>query len=72
MGANLMGRTELSAGRFVPSVVGGMMGALPGYIFALATVGEGVQTMNAVGKGFLIVAPPLLTTVADRLYRRLR
>jgi len=72
IGANLMGRTERSAGRFIPSVVGGMMGALPGYIFALATVGDGVGTMNTVGKGFLVVAPPLLTTVADRLFRSLR
>lgn len=72
LGANLLGRTERSSGRFVPSVVGGAMGAVPGYIFALATVGEGVETMNAVGKGFLILAPPLLTTVADRLYRSLR
>ena len=72
IGANLLGRTERSSGRFVPSVVGGAMGAVPGYIFALATVGEGVGTMNAVGKGFLILAPPLLTTLADRLFRKLR
>lgn len=72
VGARLAGGTDRSRGRLVPAVVGGAMGVLPGYIFSLSTVGGGVETMNAVGVGFLLVGAPLITTVADRLFRTLR
>lgn len=72
IGARLAGGTDRSRGRMVPAVVGGAMGVLPGYIFSLSTVGGGVETMNAVGMGFLLVGAPLITTAADRLFRTLR
>lgn len=72
LGARFAGGTDRSRGRLVPAVVAGAMGVLPGYIFSLSTVGGGVETMNAVGVGFLLVGAPLITTAADRLFRTLR
>jgi len=62
----------MSVGKLVPALVGAGMGVLPGYIFSLSTVGDGVQTMNAVGKVFLVVGTPLLTSLADKMFRALR
>ncbi|MDA0329874.1 MAG: carboxypeptidase-like regulatory domain-containing protein [Gemmatimonadetes bacterium] len=72
MGAHFGGRTQLSTGKLVPAMVGAAMGVLPGYIFSLSTVGEGVQTMNTIGKVFLVVGTPLLTSLADRMFRGMR
>lgn len=72
LGARVLGRTDRSRGRLVPALVGAGMGVLPGYIFSLSTVGDGVGTMNAVGKAFLLVGTPLLTALADRMHRTLR
>jgi hypothetical protein len=72
VGAHFAGRTDMSVGKLVPALVGAGMGVLPGYIFSLSTVGDGVQTMNAVGKVFLVVGTPLLTSLADKMFRALR
>lgn len=72
IGAGFGGQTSASRGRLVPALVGGAMGVIPGYIFSLSTVGDGVETMNAVGVGFLVIGAPLVTTFADRLFRTLR
>jgi len=72
LGAHLGGRTGASTGRILPGIVGASLAVLPGYIFSLSTVGDGVREMNVVGQAFLLVGTPVLTTLADRLYRRLR
>ena len=72
MGARWGGRTETSQGSLVPAVVGASMMIFPGYLFSLTTVGDGVTTMNHVGKGMLLIGTPLLVTVADRMFRKLR
>jgi len=72
MGARWGGRTETSQGSLVPALVGASMMIFPGYLFSLTTVGDGVHTMNQVGRGMLLVGTPLLVTVADRMFRKLR
>jgi hypothetical protein len=72
MGARWGGRTNTSQGKLVPAVVGAAMMIFPGYIFSLMTVGDGVQTMNVVGKGMLVIGTPALVTLADRMFRKLR
>lgn len=72
LGARMGGRTDVSVGRTVPALIGAGMMIVPGYAFSLSTVGDGVQTMNTVGRVLLVAGTPLVVTLADRLYRRLR
>lgn len=72
LGAHFGGSTSVSVGRWVPALIGAGMAIFPGYAFSLTTVGGGVEATNNAGKAFLLVGTPLLTTLADRLYRRLR
>ena len=71
-GAHFAGATNVSVGKWIPALVGASMAIFPGYVFSLTTVGGGVEATNNAGKAFLLVGTPLFTTVADRLYRRLR
>lgn len=72
LGAHFGGRTSLSEGRWIPSVIGAAIALLPGYGFSLVTVGDGVETTNQAGKAFLVLGTPIVTALADRMYRRLR
>jgi len=72
LGAHLGGSTSISVGKWVPALLGASMAIFPGYAFSLTTVGGGVEATNNAGRAFLLVGTPLFTTVADRLYRRLR
>ncbi|HSM60062.1 MAG TPA: carboxypeptidase regulatory-like domain-containing protein [Longimicrobiales bacterium] len=72
LGARMGGRTDVSVGRTVPALIGAGMMIVPGYAFSLSTVGDGVQTMNTVGRVLLVAGTPVVVTLADRLYRRLR
>ena len=72
IGARYGGTTALSRGRFLPAVMGAGLAIIPGYIYSLVTVGDGVGASNAVGTTFLLVGTPLVTTLADRLFRTLR
>jgi hypothetical protein len=71
LGARVGGSTDTSVGKLVPAMIGAGMGILPGYIFSLSTVGDGVQTMNTVGQVFLVVGSPIFATIADKVYRSL-
>ena len=71
VGARFGGSTDTSVGKLVPAMIGAGMGILPGYIFSLSTVGDGVQTMNAAGQVLLVVGSPLFATIADRVFRSL-
>ena len=72
LGARWGGRTNTSQGNLIPALMGAGMMIFPGYIFSLMTVGDGVQTMNQVGRGMLLVGTPALVTLADRMFRKLR
>lgn len=72
LGARIGGATDRSRGQFVPALLGAGLAIVPGYIYSLVTVGNGVDASNAAGKAFLLVGTPLVTTLADRLYRTLR
>ena len=72
LGARIGGATDRSRGQLVPALLGAGLAIVPGYIYSLVTVGNGVDASNAAGKAFLLVGTPLVTTLADRLYRSLR
>ena len=72
LGARLGGATEGSVGRLLPAVLGASMMLFPGYAFSMSTVGGGSQTANAIGNTLLVLGPPLVLTVADRLFRKSR
>ena len=72
LGAHWGGGTDVSVGRWIPALIGAGMAIFPGYVYALTTVGGGVEATNNAGMAFLLVGTPLLTTVADRLHRKLR
>jgi len=72
LGARFGGATERSRGQLLPALMGAGLAIVPGYIYSLVTVGNGVDASNAAGKAFLLVGTPLLTTLADRMYRSLR
>lgn len=71
-GSHFGGRTSLSEGRWLPSLVGAAMAIVPGYAFSLTTVGSGVKPTTAAGKVLLVVGTPLFTALADRLFRSMR
>ncbi len=72
LGAHIGGGSSVSVGRWIPALVGAGLALFPGYAYSLSTVGDGVRTSNAAGKAFLIVGTPLVTALADRLFRKLR
>lgn len=72
VGARYGGTTATSRGRFVPAAMGAGLAIIPGYIYSLVTVGDGVGASNAVGTTFLLLGTPLVTTLADRLFRSMR
>lgn len=72
VGARFGGATERSRGQLLPALMGAGLAIVPGYIYSLVTVGNGVDASNAAGKAFLLLGTPLLTTLADRMYRNLR
>jgi hypothetical protein len=72
LGARIGGRTDASVGRLAPTLVGAGMMIFPGYAFSMSSVGGGTKVANTLGHAFLLVGAPLFTTLADRLFRKLR
>jgi len=72
VGVRLGGSTEGSVGRLLPAMVGAGMMLFPGYAFSMSTVGGGSAAANAIGNTLLVVGPPLVLSVADRLFRNTR
>lgn len=72
LGARIGGATDRSRGQLMPALLGAGLAIVPGYIYSLVTVGNGVDASNAAGKAFLLLGTPLVTTLADKLYRTLR
>ena len=65
------GRTGLSQGRFWPAAAAAGMALAPGYAFAL-TQRRGGGAARVAGHTLLVLGAPLLATLADRWFRRLR
>lgn len=72
LGARWGGATATSRGRLLPAVLGAGMMLFPGYAFSMATVGGGSEVANTVGAAMLVVGTPVLVTLADRMFRKLR
>jgi hypothetical protein len=72
VGVRLGGATEGSVGKLLPAMVGAGMMLFPGYAFSMSTVGGGSAAANAIGNTLLVVGPPLVLSVADRLFRNTR
>jgi hypothetical protein len=72
IGAGIGGRTDLSRGQLLPATVGAVMALVPGYALALTSEREGSDVIGVIAAGLLTVGAPLATTLADRLFRRLR
>ena len=72
LGARLGGGTDASVGKLLPAMVGAGMMIFPGYAFSMSSVGGGTEVANFIGHTFLLVGVPVLTTLADRLFRSLR
>ena len=72
LGASIGGRTQRSAGRLTPSGVGAAMAIVPGYALVFSGYRNDSQALKAFGYTTIILGPPLLSTAADYLFRRLR
>ncbi len=74
LGVSLAGRwagsTDHSVGRTLPSMLGAALALIPGYAYALSTVGSEAQAVNVVGYTFLAIGVPAIVTITDRLFRR--
>lgn len=71
-GSLLGGRTDSSQGRIGPATVGAAMTLVPGY--ALVMTGERNESagLKAAGYAMLFVGTPLISTLSDFLFRKLR
>lgn len=72
LGAQLAGDTPLSEGRWQMAAVMGGMVILPGYILAGTGLGQEGSDVKVAGQVMLAVGVPLVTTVANRLFRDIR
>lgn len=72
LGARWGGATDHSVGRLLPAMLGAGMMLFPGYAFSMSTVGGGSEAANTVGAAFLVIGTPVVITMADHLFRRLR
>lgn len=71
-GANSVGGSELSKGRLLQTAVGALIIGVPGYIMATGGEADAFPGADWVGGTLLLIGVPLVTTVADRLFRNLR
>jgi hypothetical protein len=72
LGVRIGGATDGSVGRMLPALLGAGMMLFPGYAFSMSTVGGGSAAANAIGNTLLVAGPPLVLTIADRLFRNKR
>jgi hypothetical protein len=70
LGARIAGTTDLSRGRFAPSVIGAAATIAPAYLFL--SLGGSADGMEILGASILAVGVPLTVTFVDKLFRRLR
>ena len=72
LSAGWAGRTSRSKGRFLPAALGGAMTATAGYLLLIEGKGNHSSGTETAGIVLLAVGPPLMTTLADRIFRVLR
>ncbi len=70
--AGWAGRTRRSKGRFLPAALGSAMAATAGYLLLIEGRSNGVGSAETAGIVLLAVGTPLVTTLADRIFRVLR
>ena len=66
------GRTETSEASLAPSLIAGTMVLTLGYAFHLSSRRDDTHGVEAMGLTILVVGTPLVETVANRIFRRLR
>ncbi len=70
--AGWAGRTSRSRGRFLPAALGSAMAATAGYLLLIEGKSNESRPAQTAGIVLLTVGTPLMTTVADRIFRVLR
>lgn len=70
--AHWAGETERSRGRFLPAALGGTMMATAGYLLLVEGRGNEVPRAETAGIVLLTLGAPIITTLADRIFRELR
>jgi hypothetical protein len=72
LASGLGGRTDASRGRLLPSVIGASMALIPGYALLITSERDANPTMRSISLGIMLVGTPIASTIADRIYRKLR
>ena len=70
--AGWAGKTSRSRGRFLPAALGSAMAATAGYLLLIEGKSNESRPAQTAGIVLLTVGTPLMTTVADRIFRVLR
>lgn len=70
--AGWAGRTSRSKGRFLPAALGSAMAATAGYLLLIEGKSNESRPAETAGIVLLAVGTPLMTTLADRIFRVLR
>ncbi len=70
--AHWAGETDRSKGRFLPAALGGAMMATAGYLLFIEGKSNESPVAERAGIVLLAVGTPLMTTLADRIFRVLR
>ena len=70
--AGWAGQTSRSRGRFLPAALGSAMAATAGYLLLIEGKSNESRPAQTAGIILLTVGTPLMTTVADRIFRVLR
>ncbi len=70
--AGWAGRTRRSRGRFLPAALGSAMTATAGYLLLIEGKANESGPARTAGVALLAVGTPLMTTLADRIFRILR
>lgn len=72
LASGLGGRTDASRGRLVPAMIGASMALIPGYALLITSERDANPTMRSISLGIMLVGTPIASTIADRIYRKLR
>ena len=70
--AGWAGQTGRSKGRFLPAALGSAMAATAGYLLLIEGKSNESRPAQVTGIALLTVGTPLMTTLADRIFRALR
>ncbi len=71
-GSGLGGSTPISRGKLLPAAIGGTMAVVPGYALIISGRRSESAGLQVLGGAILVVGVPMVTTLADHLFRSLR